>query len=94
MGALPEARPGDPGQSASPRARTGSAEERTARKNVARIDKRLAKITELEASLNAQVLEHAQDYERLAALSAELHALADEKDTLELEWLEAAELLE
>ena len=40
------------------------------------------------------MLEHAQDYERLASLSAELHALAEEKETLELEWLEAAELLE
>jgi ABC transport system ATP-binding/permease protein len=40
------------------------------------------------------VLEHAQDYEKLAAVSAELSALAEERDTLELEWLEAAELLE
>jgi ATP-binding cassette subfamily F protein uup len=40
------------------------------------------------------VLEHAQDYEKLAEVSAELNALADEKDRLELEWLEAAELLE
>jgi ATP-binding cassette subfamily F protein uup len=92
--ALSVARPGDPGQSDSPRAKAGSAEERTARKNLARIDKRLAGIAELEARLNAQVLEHAQDYEKLAAVSAELSALAEERDTLELEWLEAAELLE
>ncbi|HYF74277.1 MAG TPA: ATP-binding cassette domain-containing protein, partial [Nocardioides sp.] len=76
------------------KARPGSAEERAARKTVARIDKRLARIAELEADLNAQVLEHAQDYERLADLSAQLHTLAAEKDELELEWLEAAELLE
>ena len=92
--ALSEARPGDLGQSGSPKAKAGSAEERTARKNVARIDKRLARIAELEARLNQQVLEHAQDYEKLAAFSAELSALADERDALELEWLEAAELLE
>jgi ATP-binding cassette subfamily F protein uup len=92
--ALSEARPGDLGQSGSPKAKAGSAEERTARKNVARIDKRLARIAELEARLNQQVLDHAQDYEQLAAFSAELSALADERDALELEWLEAAELLE
>ena len=75
------------------KAKPGSAEERTARKAVARIDKRLAKITEREAALNAQILEDAQDYEKLAAISAELAALAAERETLELEWLVATELL-
>ncbi len=78
----------------SPKAKPGSAEERTARKAIARIDKRLARIAEQEAELNAEVLEHAHDYERLAGLSAQLQALAAEKDDLELEWLEAAEVLE
>lgn len=76
------------------RTKPGSAEERAARKTIARIDKRLERIAEQEAALNAQVLEHAQDYERLAELSAGLQILAAEKDELELEWLEAAELLE
>jgi ABC transport system ATP-binding/permease protein len=76
------------------KARAGSAEERAARKTLARIDKRLARIAELQASLNEQVLAHAQDYERLADLSRELDALSAEKDELELEWLEAAELVE
>jgi len=76
------------------KARAGSAEERAARKTLARIDKRLARIAELQASLNEQVLQHAQDYERLADLSRELDALSAEKDDLELEWLEAAELVE
>jgi ABC transport system ATP-binding/permease protein len=76
------------------RPKAGSAEERTARKTVARIDKALARIAAREAELNEAVLEHAQDYARLAELSAELTRLAAEKDELELEWLEAAELLE
>jgi ATP-binding cassette subfamily F protein uup len=78
----------------SSKAKAGSAEERTARKAVARIEKRLAKITEREAALNAEVVEHAQDYEVLAGISAELGALADERETLELEWLEVAQVLE
>ena len=80
--------------SAAGLAKAGSAEERAARKNIARIDKRLERIAEQEAALNAEVLEHAQDYEKLARLSARLDELAAEKDELELEWLEAAETLE
>jgi ATP-binding cassette subfamily F protein uup len=76
------------------KAKAGSAEERAARKNVARIDKQLSRIAEEESALNAEILEHAQDYERLAALSARLDVLAAEKDELEMEWLEAAEILE
>ncbi|WP_395695926.1 ABC-F family ATP-binding cassette domain-containing protein [Nocardioides sp.] len=78
----------------TPKAKAGSAEERTARKTLARLDKQLERIAEQEAALNAEVLEHAQDYERLAELSARLSELAAEKDELELEWLEAAEVLE
>ncbi|SDD98773.1 ABC-F family ATP-binding cassette domain-containing protein [Nocardioides lianchengensis] len=79
---------------ATPKARAGSAEERAARKTLARIDKRLEKIAELETGLNEQVLQHAHDYERLAEISRELEVLAAEKDELELEWLEAAEAVE
>jgi ATP-binding cassette subfamily F protein uup len=78
----------------SQRARSGSAEERAARKTINRIDKRLERIAGREAELNAAVLERAQDYAELARLSAELQELAAEKDELELEWLEAAEALE
>ncbi|MBA2955834.1 ATP-binding cassette domain-containing protein [Nocardioides sp. MAH-18] len=93
--AQPAEEPADPAQSSVvPKAKAGSAEERAARKVIARIDKQLERIAEQEAALNAEVLEHAQDYERLAELSARLTALADEKGQLELEWLEAAELLD
>ncbi len=87
--------PAEPAESAAvTRPKTGSAEERTARKNIARIDKQLARIAQREAELNAEVLQHAQDYERLAGISVVLEQLAAERDELELEWLEAAELLE
>ncbi len=79
---------------ATPKAKAGSAEERVARKTLARVDKRLARIAELVDGLNAEILEHAQDYEKLAGLSAQLDVLNAEKDDLELEWLEAAEVLD
>jgi ATP-binding cassette subfamily F protein uup len=74
--------------------KAGSAEERNARKTIARIDKQLARIGEQEAELNAALAEHAADYERLADLGQRLDALLAEKSGLEVEWLEAAELLE
>ncbi|WP_110183077.1 ABC-F family ATP-binding cassette domain-containing protein [Nocardioides solisilvae] len=78
----------------APKARSGSAEERAARKTMARIDKRLARIAEQEEELNAQILAAGQDYERMGTLSALLQELAAERDDLELEWLEAAEQVE
>ena len=56
--------------------------------------KQLERVTEQEAALNAAILGAGQDYERLAQLSAELQALAAQRDELESEWLEAAEQLE
>ncbi|GAA4376755.1 ABC-F family ATP-binding cassette domain-containing protein [Nocardioides caricicola] len=92
--ATPAAVQAEPASAVPTKAKPGSAEERAARKAIARIDKRLEKIAEQEAALNAEVLEHAQDYEKLAEISARLGVLADEKDELELEWLEASELLD
>lgn len=77
-----------------PRVKAGSAEERAARKAIARIDKQLERIGVREAELNAQIAEHAQDYAKLAELSAALDEVAAEREELELEWLEAAEALE
>ena len=51
----------EPGQ-----AKPGSSEERAARKALDRLDKQLARIAEQEAALNAEIAEHAHDYERLA----------------------------
>ncbi len=91
----PDADPPDTGAPAqATRAKPGSAEERAAKKAVNRIDKRLEKLAEQVEAINAEIALHAQDYERLAELSARLEPLQAERDELELEWLEAAELLE
>jgi ATP-binding cassette subfamily F protein uup len=82
-----------PGAPVAAKAKAGSAEEREARKTVARIDKQLERIAAREAELNTALAEHAADYTRLAELGAELDVLATEKADLELEWLEAAEIL-
>ncbi len=86
--------PAEPEPAVPVKAKPGSAEERAARKTLSRIDKQLERIAEREAALNAEIAEHAQDYVRLAELSAQLDELAAEKEQLELEWLEAAEVVD
>ncbi|XBB67434.1 ABC-F family ATP-binding cassette domain-containing protein [Nocardioides sp. WV_118_6] len=77
-----------------PKARAGSAEERAAKKTVARLDKVLERLSAQEAELTAALVAHATDPERLTTLGTELAALQEEKEAAELEWLEAAELLD
>ena len=88
-----------PGTSTRPaagaaKAKPGSAEERAARKTVARLDKVLERLAAREAELTADLAAHATDPDRLTAIGAELTALQEEKEAAEAEWLEAAELLE
>ena len=80
-------------RAASARVKAGSAEERTARKAVTRIEKQLKRVTSEEERLHAAIAEHAHDYPRLAELTERLQALTAERDALEHEWLEAAEIL-
>jgi ATP-binding cassette subfamily F protein uup len=78
----------------SSRAKPGGAEERAARKTLARVDKQLERVTVQEAALNGEIAAAASDYTALATLSEQLRLLAAERETLEAEWLEAASLLE
>jgi ATP-binding cassette subfamily F protein uup len=71
-----------------------AAEQREARKTVARIDRQLTNLAEQEAALHAQLAEHASDYEKLAELDARLRELLAHKESLEEEWLDAAALLD
>nr|WP_207950307.1 ABC-F family ATP-binding cassette domain-containing protein [Nocardioides ochotonae] len=87
------AAPAVPTAGGSTKARSGSAEERTARKALARVEKRLAKIAEQEAVLEEKMAANLEDYALLADLGKQRSALAEERDALELEWLEASEQL-
>jgi ABC transport system ATP-binding/permease protein len=73
---------------------TAPAEQREAKKAMARIDRQLTKLGNREAELHTQLVDAANDYERLAELDAALREVTAEKETLEDEWLEAASLLE
>jgi ABC transport system ATP-binding/permease protein len=78
----------------STKARAGSADERAARKRLERLDKQLARVATEEQKLQARMAEYADDYSRLAELNAQLDVLLQERDDLELEWLDLAETLD
>ncbi|CUR57422.1 ABC transporter related protein [metagenome] len=74
--------------------RPGSAEDRAARKVLARVEKQLERIAVREAELHAEMEANLSDYDLLARVGAQLGELAAEKEELELEWLEASEVVE
>jgi ATPase subunit of ABC transporter with duplicated ATPase domains len=85
------------GSSSSAAAPSGAseAEKREARKDLNRIDRQLGKLAQQEEKLHTQmaVKSESGDFDALAELNAKLQDLLDEKEGLELEWLEAAEIL-
>jgi ABC transport system ATP-binding/permease protein len=88
---------GPSGNGASGSAGSGSAaganpaQAREARKVMARVEKQLTRLTEREARLHADMVDKATDPVALAELSARLREVVEEREVLELEWLEAAE---
>jgi hypothetical protein len=68
------------------------AQVHAARKNVQRIERRIAKIEELLSALSVEVETAAADYERLQGLLGQMSELTMEKQSLEEEWLESAEI--
>jgi ATP-binding cassette subfamily F protein uup len=91
-------KPGQPSagtnQPSQPKARPGSAEDRAARKVLAKVEKQLERIAAREAELHAEMEANLSDYDLLARVGAQLGELAVEKEELELEWLEASEVVE
>ena len=66
-----------------------------ASKRVAAIERKLAKLEERKAELESQMAEHdPSDYEGLGKINGQLQAVADESESLEMEWMELSEQLE
>ncbi|WP_425956162.1 ABC-F family ATP-binding cassette domain-containing protein [Xylanimonas sp. McL0601] len=68
-----------------------AADVRQARKDLARIERRLSRIADDEAKLHDKIAADPTNFDSVAELDTTLRALADERENLELEWLEAAE---
>ena len=85
---------GAPGGATPPDVGSSAAEQRAARKDAARLERRLETLSAREEKLHAQLAEAATDPDRLLALDADLRAVVAEREQVELDWLAAAELAE
>ena len=74
--------------------RSSAAQERTARKELQRLERQLDRLTVRETELTALLAANAADYEKLTSLGAELRAVQAEKSGLEDRWLAVAANLE
>lgn len=81
------------GAHAEPATTASPAEVREARKVMARVEKQLSRLQDREERLHGDMAEKATDPAALADLNAKLQAVVGEREELELEWLEAAEVV-
>jgi ABC transport system ATP-binding/permease protein len=78
----------------APARTSGAAEQRAARKEAARLERRMEALSTREAALHEKLAAAATDPDRLMELDRELKAVVAERETVETEWLEAAERAE
>jgi ATP-binding cassette subfamily F protein uup len=91
----PAAVPTAPAAAKAPARTSGmsAAESRTARKDLARLERQLAKLEERIVKINESLAEHGSDYDKIMELDAQLKAVQSERGQVEEAWLELAELL-
>src|SRR5690606_21907800 len=75
------------------RAPTSAGAQRAARKELARLERRLEKLTTREAELQEQLAAHATDYSKLTELTGQWEQAKAERVRVEEEWLALAEQL-
>jgi len=80
------------GGAAAPSAGPSAGELREAKKELARLDRQLARLTSKETDLHTELAGASADYQRLIELGDELRVLQAEKAAVEDRWLHAAEL--
>ncbi|MGC9667966.1 ABC-F family ATP-binding cassette domain-containing protein [Planosporangium sp. 12N6] len=66
-------------------------ELRAAKKELTRLERLMSRLEQREATLHEQLAVHATDYEKVAALDAELRSVREERSATEEAWLELAE---
>ncbi|GAA3110824.1 ABC-F family ATP-binding cassette domain-containing protein [Pseudonocardia yunnanensis] len=73
---------------------SSAADHRAARKEASRLERRLETLDKREKQLHEELAAAATDPSRLLELDAELRAVLAEKESVELDWLAAAEIAE
>ncbi len=74
--------------------RAGAAEEREARKTMARVEKQLTRLAEREDRIHHDMAAASTDHARVLELNGRLREVVEEREGLEIEWLAAAEVVE
>ncbi|MFC8720785.1 ABC-F family ATP-binding cassette domain-containing protein [Kitasatospora sp. NPDC057198] len=64
---------------------------RAAKKEMQKLERQIAKLDEQESKLHAQLAEHAADFSKVAELDAQLRKVREDKEELEMSWLELAD---
>ncbi|HTJ38399.1 MAG TPA: ABC-F family ATP-binding cassette domain-containing protein [Dactylosporangium sp.] len=72
--------------------RTSEKDQRAAKKELAKLERAMDKLSQKEEALHAELAEHATDYSRITALDAQLRAVQQEKAEIEEQWLALAEI--
>ena len=85
---------GGTGSASSTKAKSGSAEERDARKALSRLEKQIARADRQAKVIEDDMAAHLTDFDRLADLGKQLSVLHAEREELEHAWLESSEMLE
>jgi ABC-type multidrug transport system ATPase subunit len=68
-------------------------EVRQARKDLARLERQLAKLEGRILKINESLAEHGSDYSKIVELEAQLKAVQEERGQVEEAWLELAEIV-
>jgi ABC transport system ATP-binding/permease protein len=71
--------------------RPDAARQRAAQKELARLERQIARLSDTEAELSADLAANASDYTVLVELGARLRAVQEERAGLEDRWLEVAD---
>jgi ATP-binding cassette subfamily F protein uup len=79
---------------AQPKPASNAAEQRAARKEASRLERRMETLAAKEERLHQQLAEAATDPSRLMELDRELKAVVAGREAVEMDWLAAAELAE
>lgn len=94
----PAPRPGSETPASAGGTGASEAEKRTAKKDLARIERQLTKLSQQAEKIQHQMTEAGSaadvDFELLAELNKKLQDIVTEQELLEMEWLAASEILE
>ncbi|WP_432834935.1 ABC-F family ATP-binding cassette domain-containing protein [Dactylosporangium sp. CA-092794] len=81
-----------PAADRAPDLRASDKDQRAAKKELAKLERSIDRLTQRETTLHAQLAEHATDYAKITELDAQLRAVQQEKAEIEEQWLALAEI--